>query len=429
MKNQVYINRKTQKNNLVVVIFMFFFLLTISASAQKTASVSGNWNSQATWGYSGIPTATDAVTIASGVTVTVNVSNATCASMVVGNSPGMATLNFNNGSQLTSSGTVTFGTASGGNNRLGTISMANGGTLICTGFAVANTGTNVWTPGIGTVQLTATNNLPGEIITNFNNLTISSGTTKLGVSTTIGGTLSLTTGSLDVNAFTGSAGEIVGSGSLTNSGNTNTFTIGSLNTSTTYSGVISAATAANLAITKTGTGSLTLSSSNTYGGSTLISAGTLKLANTTALGTSSATTVSSGSVLDLNGTTLSTARPLTLNGTGLTATPAGALTNTGIAASYSGNITLGSASTITATSSGTLTCSGAIAGAFALTLDGAAGTGTMSGVISSPTSLTKNGAGTWVLSGTNTYTGTTTLNAGITSIAAANNLGTRGDCF
>jgi Domain of unknown function DUF11/PKD-like domain/Passenger-associated-transport-repeat/Ig-like domain CHU_C associated/Bacterial Ig-like domain (group 2)/HYR domain len=55
-----------------------------------------------------------------------------------------------------------------------------------------------------------------------------------------------------------------------------------------------------------------------------------------------------------------------------------------------------------------------------LTLDGAAGTGTMSGVISTPSSVIKNGAGTWILSGSNTYTGATTISAGTLQLGANN---------
>lgn len=179
-------------------------------------------------------------------------------------------------------------------------------------------------------------------------------------------------------------------------------------------------------VTKIGTGTWTLSGANTYAGVTTIDAGILKLgaaggATNTPLGTIGAgTTVTSGATLDLNGFTLLTQEPLILNGSGLTAAPAGALTNTAGNASYSGPITLGSASTITATASGPLTASGPISGVFALTLDGIAGSnGTMSGIISTPTAVIKNGPGTWTLSGANTYAGATSIDAGILKLGAA----------
>ena len=73
-----------------------------------------------------------------------------------------------------------------------------------------------------------------------------------------------------------------------------------------------------LAVTKAGIGELTLSGANTYTGLTTISAGRLRAANDTALGTTaSGTTVASGAQLELyhaTGITIG-AEALTLNGT------------------------------------------------------------------------------------------------------------------
>ena len=65
--------------------FLLAFLLVISCNylalaAARTASVSGNWSNTATWGGSAVPVAGDAVTINSGITVTVN-ANASCTSL------------------------------------------------------------------------------------------------------------------------------------------------------------------------------------------------------------------------------------------------------------------------------------------------------------------------------------------------------------
>jgi len=265
--------------------------------------------------------------------------------------------------------------------------------------------------------------------------TVTAGTLKAGILTSAFGSnsaVSLANNSgviLDITGFNNTIGSLTGGGA--SGGNVTlgaaTLTIGSDNTSpAAYAGIISGTGA----ITKSGTGTLILSGSNTYSGLTTISSGTLKLganggATNTPLGTTGAgTVVSTGAVLDLAGFTLGTTEALTLNGTGLTALPAGALTNTGANASYSGAITLGSDSTITSTSLGTLTCSGAVGnGAYALTLDGAAGTATMSGAISTPTTITKNGLCTWVLSGTNTYTGTTVVSAGTLQLGSTSALG------
>ena len=104
---------------------------------------------------------------------------------------------------------------------------------------------------------------------------------------------------------------------------------------------------------------------------------------------------------------------------------------TGAGGSYSitgtGSLSFNATSTITGDGANThtlaidLTITGA-----GLTFDGAAGY-TVSGVIAdgaAAAALIKAGAGTLTLSGVNTYTGTTTINAGKVSIAADTGLGT-----
>ena len=49
---------------------------------------------------------------------------------------------------------------------------------------------------------------------------------------------------------------------------------------------------------------------------------------------------------------------------------------------------------------------------------------TINSIIAGSVGLTKTGAGTLTLGGTNTYTGTTAVNAGILSISADSGLGT-----
>ena len=67
---------------------------------------------------------------------------------------------------------------------------------------------------------------------------------------------------------------------MTNSGGSVTLTIGSNNASTLFSGLLTAATPANLAVTKVGTGTLTLGSNvETYTGATNVNAGTLNFAS------------------------------------------------------------------------------------------------------------------------------------------------------
>jgi hypothetical protein len=107
------------------------FLCTVTIiQAQRTwvGANNGTWGTAANWNPASVPTATDAVTITSGVNVVVNINNAVAASINLGTaSNNTSTLTFNPGSQVTVSGAITLG---GNNaNRIGSIVMTNGGTL------------------------------------------------------------------------------------------------------------------------------------------------------------------------------------------------------------------------------------------------------------------------------------------------------------
>lgn len=174
------------------------------------------------------------------------------------------------------------------------------------------------------------------------------------------------------------------------------------------------------AITKTGSGTLVISGAGSQAGLTTVSAGVLNIRHGNALGTTaSGTTVSAGGTLQLQGGITTTAEALTLSGTGFAGAgglgfQTGALVNVGGTNSYAGLLTLGAAATVSS-DEGTLniTHAGTITGAtFGLTLAGA-GNGSIASIIGITSGgVTKNGAGTWTLSGVNTSTGVITLNAG-----------------
>ncbi|BCM92544.1 hypothetical protein IAD21_04426 [Abditibacteriota bacterium] len=140
---------------------------------------------------------------------------------------------------------------------------------------------------------------------------------------------------------TNSTGNAVPIGALTSTGTTGVlgggsagspnYTIGALGANTTFAGTISG----NASVTKTGTGTLTLTGANAYSGTTTISAGTLKTGSSTALGTfsgsttiASTTTVAAAGALDLNGQTVT--EPIILAG--------GTLSNTGASAGVSSGL-------------------------------------------------------------------------------------------
>jgi hypothetical protein len=202
-----------------------------------TSTQSGNWSAPSTWGGNPAPLAGDAVIINGGFTVTLDVSNADCTSIQLGgtlSNTGNGTLAFTGGSQLTVSGSVLVGAS----NNSGSINMTSGGTLLCGGFTLNNLGT--WTPGTGLVELTASNTLPNNGITSFNNLTANAGTTILNANLAVAGNLvinpgafidcgvrTLTVGGDWINngTFSGNAGTVIfsrnGNQSISGSGANN----------------------------------------------------------------------------------------------------------------------------------------------------------------------------------------------------------------
>jgi autotransporter-associated beta strand protein len=239
---------------------------------------------------------------------------------------------------------------------------------------------------------------------------------------------------LEVNGRAGFAsnnetiGSLTGSGSIitTNGGTTAKLTINN-SFDCEFSGQIIGNADNNqyLNIAKSNTGTLTLSGNNLWKGSMTVSAGTLKLGSTTALGAiDGGTSIASGAVLDLNGQNYTTAEPLTINGSGIS--NGGALKNSSsTAATFAGLITLGSSSFIVATAGHiSLTHTGTITGAtYDLTVDGSYNITIESIIGTSTGTITKNGTGILTLSGTNTYTGLTTVNNGILRLNNASALG------
>ena len=176
-------------------------------------------------------------------------------------------------------------------------------------------------------------------------------------------------------------------------------------------------------LTKDGTGTWTLSGASTYSGATLVSAGVLNIQNATALGTTAGgTSVTSGAALQIQGGITVAEAALTINGTAVASeSDTGALRNISGTNVWQGTVTLGSASRINS-DAGTLTFSPAansITGSGNNLILGGASGGTVGGTITTGAgTLTKDGAGTWILAGANTYTGATLISGGTLQIGS-----------
>jgi autotransporter-associated beta strand protein len=161
-----------------------------------------------------------------------------------------------------------------------------------------------------------------------------------------------------------------------------------------------------------------LTAANSYEGGTTVGVGVLRATAANSLGAAdTAVTVSNGATLELsNATGFTMNRGLILSGNG---TNGGALLNSAGANTNSGGLTLAAASRI-AVSGGSLLLSGNITnGGNLLSLDTFGLSGTplaIGGAISGDGALQKIGGGTAILSGANSYNGTTLISAGVLQV-------------
>ncbi len=355
--------------------------------------------------------------------------------------------------------------AGAGNVTLGTGTLTEGGDNSTTNYSGVMSGTGGLTKeGTGTTTLSNANTYSGAT-------TVNAGTLKAGVVNAFGNLSAVTVAggaTLDLNSFNQTIGSLAGAGAVTLG--TATLTEGGDNSSTSYSGVMSGTGG----LTKAGTGTTTLSGANTYSGATNVNAGTLKAGAVNTFGNLSAVTVAGGAILDLNSfnqtvgslagagnVTLGTATlteggnnsstafsgvisgsgGLTKAGTGTT-TLSGANAYTGSTTVNAGTLKAGAANTfgnlsaVTVAGGATLDLNsfnqtiGSLAGAGAVTLGSATLTEggdnsstTYSGVMSGTGGLTKAGTGTTTLSGANSYSGATNVNAGTLKAGAVNTFG------
>ena len=410
MNSKITLSVKVKAYKLTVkLIFItaFIYALLISSdilAATRTASVSGNWNSTATWGGSAVPTSADAVVINGGVNVTVNV-NAVCGSVSFANSTS-SYLNIIGTNSLAVSGVVTIKrpSTSGYTNAL----AVGAGTLSCTSLI-----------------------LQGSTGSRYTNLTISTGTV------TVSG--NITSAGINSQIIFTDAGTINAGG---------TFLSGTTGTLTASTGTINYNASGAQTITNYAYYNLSLSGS----GAKTLPTGLTTIAGTISLNGSATTTTTVGLTINgnlevNNGTTFTAAGyALTVNGnTNIGNGTSGALTissSTGTKA-FNGDLTISSGATLNNTASnaaltlpGNLTCDGTLnAGTGVYTFSGASKTingtltipsVTISGTIQNNAALTVSTslAGTGTLTqGSNSFLNLTGTFA-ITNLSASENVNT-----
>ena len=281
-------------------------------------------------------------------------------------------------------GSLLGGGTAGGNVTLGTGTLTLGGNNADTSYAGAISGAGGLTKdGAGTFQLAGTHN------TYFGTTTINGGTLQGGAMNalplnSIVVMANVSGAALDLNNFDQTIGSLSGGGS--SGGNVSlgngTLTIGGGNIKTTYSGAISGT--GGLIIQGTGTFQLA-GINNVYLGTTTINRGTLQAGVIGALPSNSTILLANASNAGLD-----------LNGFDQTI---GSLLGGG---SLGGNVALGTGT---------------------LTLGGNGANTSYAGAISGTGGLTKDGGGTFQLTGTNnTYHGTTSVNGGTLQAGVMNAL-------
>ncbi len=179
-----------------------------------------------------------------------------------------------------------------------TWTVVDAATVLSSSGGISGSGINLTKAGDGTLALLGTNTYSG--ITTVNGGILAGAATNafsassahvIGAS----GTLAVNGFAQAMGSLEGVAGAIVANGAA--SGNV-ALTTGGNNTSTLFAGNLVNGAAATLGLTKVGTGTLTLSGTNTYTGNTTVSAGALSITGTQ---TGNGTT-SSGSAFVLGGT-------------------------------------------------------------------------------------------------------------------------------
>ncbi len=379
---------------------------------------------------------------------------------------GSGNLNFTN------TGSMGFNGESGARTLVLSGTNASGVNIIAAAIGDFGGATSVSIEGDATWLLTGANTYTGAT-------TVSSGVLQIGGSNLESAIIVGAHATLELNGLNTRIGSLAGSGTVQNNSTTAaTLTTSGNNSSTIFSGVIQDGGSGALSLVKEGSGKFTLTGANTYTGTTTITAGELQVGSGGTTGTLGTGAVTNNASLIINRSdaltianaisgsgsfTQAGSGTTTLTGTssytGSTTINAGVLSvavladggassNVGASTNAASNLVLnggtlqytgGATSTnrlfSVGSSGGTLDASGSGAvnftntgsmdfngqsGVRTLTLTGTnTGDNILAAIIGDnggATALTKSGAGTWVLTGANSYTGATTISTGVLQI-------------
>ena len=331
-----------------------------------------------------------------GLTTTGGVLDLHGFSLTVGNSNALPSLSG-------TGGTITDNSTAGST----TLTVQQSGSTTYSGALLdgASTSIALVTAGAGTLTLAGSNGYSGGT-------TVSGGILQVGNSAALGnaavpgiGAYPLTVatgGTLDLHGYNPTVGALTGnaSGLITNlAGSTTSTLTTNTATATTFAGTIWN-NGSMINLVKTGTGSLALTGTSTYSGTTSINQGTLQFTSMAALGNPSAgngtINLGGGATLQFIGAHANTTRAINLTGnaaidaSGPNQSDVFQLSGTANSVTYTG----GSGDNLT------LQGSSAVGGVVHTAMN--LGNG----------SLTKAGSGTWELDAANTYSGGTIINAG-----------------
>ncbi|MBS3928629.1 MAG: autotransporter domain-containing protein [Sphingomonadaceae bacterium] len=313
------------------------------------------------------------------------------------------------------------------------VNIANGVSLSVAGGSFGNYGGVINGPGdlikysTGTLDLDGANQInPGRLIINNGTVNDNNGALDADVAVEVNST-STTTGVLNVlddESIASLSG--TGANAQVNISSGVTLEVGFTGANSTYAGRIAGAGA----LEKSGSGTMTLTGSNSYSGGTTVSGGWLVGTTASLQGdiVNNANVVFNQTVGGLgNGTyagDMSGTGTLAKEGAG-TVTLTGTNTYSGSTFLRAGTLAIGAASnigtgqlqfsggTLETTAGLTLANSVDLFGAGTVQVSGAGNTTTLTGDIGGTGPLTKTGAGTLILGGTNTYSGGTTVSAGV----------------